>query len=214
MKNKYAIHIITLTLLLSSCQTAFIPCVDESADPESIQSKLMPVKTGNKWIYDVNLFEKKAIVSTDKKTLEIGKIDSVYYMDDDYNKHYVPIYRIIDNGHPNTMYGYIKCSDGVIFAKEFGYSPRELEEGRTLPDNVVPDWEDPRCSKVRWWGPVKVTVPAGTFECWACDYTDRFDQKVLRCEYYSVGVGLVKVEYMSWKRTVQSNMELTTYTLK
>lgn len=212
MKLGYILLICVIFIFMQSCEIYFYPCVSDK-HPDLIETKLMPVKTGNKWSYTVSYYEKGKVVSTNEMTLEIAGLDSVYYKDTDLHKHNLLIYRIKTDGRMNTRYGYLKCDDGVAFVKEYGYSPKELEEGRTLPNDVTAGWVDPRDKDIQWSGPETVTVPAGTFECWACEFYDKKDPKILTREYYSKGVGLVKTQFMNWKRTIQSTNVLTSYSV-
>jgi hypothetical protein len=212
MKLGYLFLFGAILLLMQSCEIYFFPCVSEK-HPDQIETKLMPVKTGNKWSYTISYYEKGKVASTKEMTLEIAGLDSVYYKDTDLHKHGLLIYRFKTNGRMNTRYGYLKCDDGVAYVKEYGYSPRELESGRTYPNEIHAGWKDPRDNEIEWSGTEKVTVPAGTFECWACEYYDKEDPKILIREYYSKGVGLVKSQFMNWKRTIQSTNELTSYSV-
>ncbi len=199
-----------ITIIFPSCEVYFVPCTND-IHPDKIKTTLMPVSTGNHWEYTINAFEKGKVTETNGMTLEIGGLDSVYYKDRELKRHSVMIYRVRKNGVTNTRWGYLKCENGAALVKEYGYSPGELELGRTLPDNVAPGWEDPRNDDVVWSGPEQITVPAGTFECWACEFTDLDDPKIIVREYYSKGVGLVRSQYMNWKKTIQRSMELVSY---
>lgn len=210
MKIFYVIMLAASVIFFQSCEIYFIPCTSDK-NPEEIKTILMPVKTGNKWEYNVNTFEKGTVTETTGMELEISDLDEVYYKDTDLKKHFVKIYRVKRDGVTNTRWGYLKCEDGAALVKEYGYSPKELEAGRTLPDNIKDGWIDPRDEDIKWSGPEKVTVPAGTFDCWACEFPDRDNPKILIREYYSKGVGLVKSQSMNWKRTIQKTIELTTY---
>ena len=83
---------------------------------------------------------------------------------------------------------------------------------KTIPENPLKGWEDPRNEDVIWKDKIEVTVPAGTFECWYCQWRDK--QWDVHREYYAKGVGLVKSERYTRRGTLLSKFELVSYELK
>ena len=211
MKN---IIIITITtLILTSCGSVFIPCESELPQNE-IKTTLMPVETGNKWVFKQYVINRDSTVDEKgQKIIEIAGLDSMYFKDEDLNKLPLRVYRYKENGTIVQDFTYLKCPDGVILCRSYGYAPKEIAIGRTLPENPSAGWEDPRDGSAAWDGPVDIAVEAGTFECWYTTYEDPFIPKRLLREYYSKGVGLVKTEMMNWKYRVLYKTELISYNI-
>ncbi len=210
---KHIIIIILTLIALNSCTNTFIPCQSESKPGQAVTS-LMPVAEGNEWIYERHAYDLKGnVTDSSRRDVKIGPPDTLFYKDDNLDKQYVHAYRVISNGNP-VIYSYIVCGQGAIYVEEYGYSPGEIFTGRTIPNDIQNGWVDPRNEDIVWKGPVKVTVPAGTFDCWVCEFVLHKNQKSIYREYYSRGIGLVKVEELNRKDRILATLELTKYNLR
>lgn len=196
-------------LLILGCSQTFIPCTSGEINLDA-KTLMMPVKTGNTWLYDEFEFSLGGdVLNKRERAIEIGGIDTVIYQDKNGTKE-AYIFSILMNDVKLEYYGYLKCSDGAVFVtiNKVGQY-RQLVSGRTIPNEPAVNWIDPKDDKVLWRGKDTITVPAGTFECWYCEWLD--EQWNIRREYYAKGVGLVKSERFTKHRTLLGKMELVKY---
>ena len=210
---KRTVWFIMILAIMTACSTMrFQPCRTDKK-PSEIETEMLPVTTGNKWVYQEYVPKENTEDNPGRRTIEIGELDTLKY-EKGGSKHDIAVYRLHFNGVKNKYFAYLKCEDRVILAETYSRFPNTIYRGRTIPENPEKGWKDPLNSDVHWRGPETVETPAGTFECWVCEWLDRDLVRKRHREYYSRGVGMVKSEIYTYQKKLIARMELESYDLK
>ncbi len=211
MKSAY--WIIIITILLTACSSVrFRPCPSDKEQTE-ITTTMMPVAAGNKWVYQEYIPKENTEDNPGKRTIEIGELQTLKY-EKGGEKNDISVYSIYYNGDKNKFFYYLKCEDGAILVETYSRFPNTIYKGRTIPENPSKEFKDPFNPDIRWRGPETVETPAGTFECWVCEWLDRDLVRKRHREYYSRGVGMVKSEIYTYQKKLIARMELESYEIK
>lgn len=232
MKGKFlfVLIVIVIAITFNSCSgpLKFVPCLTNKPQ-ELIESKIIPVKPGNLWRYNLS-----GSYGDGKEVFKVMNLDTIYYYDST-GKKPIPAYKIkFDKNPQNNLNYYIKCEESVVIATVNNTSGKVIAMGWTIEENPIINTKNPNNelftqayhTTMFWENTVDVTVPAGTFKCWVMaeqSKSERYDEfkkemsvkeYISARRYYCKGVGLVKLSSFDENNQLRGSFELESYELK
>jgi hypothetical protein len=224
------LFVLILTILCSCSEIVrFVPC-QTTKPQELIESKIIPVKSGNLWRYNLS-----GVYGSGKEIFKVMNLDTIYYYDST-GKKPIPAYKLKHDKNPNdNLNYYIKCEESVVLATVGSQSGKIIKYGWTYEENPVINSRNANneyfsqkneFNRMFWEATADITVPAGQFKCFVmAEITksaryDEFKKVIIYKEfigarrYYSKGVGLVKLSSFDENNQLVGSYELESYELK
>jgi hypothetical protein len=218
------------------------PCISQRSQ-EEIESFIIPVKVGNKWIYK---FTEKNV--SKKVSYTIVGMEEIFYNDKS-GKKSINAYKIQDDSDlTKSMSYYWKCDSTVQLLIINNLKDKKVIDQYYYPENPPVEYEEKKNSKLSilldsyefwqgessiipntyivWKSPENTIVPAGSFSCYVQEYShdpkNSSQNKTANIRlrrigiqsYYCKGVGLVKLVNFNDDGNILSVYELESYSLK
>ena len=216
--RRIIVFVIFLAVIAGCSHTGYIPC-QTYKPPEQIESEIIPVENGNKWIYKTD-----GEYKDDTATFEVQGIDTLYYYDDD-GRQSIRAHKVVWVEKSNMAGYWIKCENAVVTAVVEDTIDMELKSGLTVYENPHIGIE-PNYYKHFVWDTASTEVPLGHYKCWlinewikVTEYTifripiDSYTYLGAK-RYYHKGIGLIKIENYDENGNNRGNMKLIDYELK
>lgn len=223
---KYILLALT-TVLLFGCKTTGFqpPCLD--MQDKGITSMYFPIDEGNSWSYNVVKTE-NGVETKDDYTLELCKIDTIYYIKDGKR---IPFeaYRACRDGIESMNFYFVKCDDGTHLLTVNDWYYKELQTGWLIPNDPKAGDKVENKENFVWRGQETITVPSGEYQVSVLEevrelnrnelkmYKDnRVDgTKTVRTRYYfAEGIGLIKTEQYGAPGELLSTMQMSDFKVK
>lgn len=173
---RFFIMLIVISSLNSCMSLLYNPCLT-TQDPDKIDNQMMPIKTGNYWVYQ---FKSNKTDTTFKIKYEIGEKVKIK-VPRKFKIKYTYVYKVIINGEESDLV-YFKC-DGMTSLATL--NSNGLEVHNTFLENPRKRDDDPLWYKYYWYWYTDVKTPAGQFKCWTIEDYDTDGSSVGKNEFSS-----------------------------